>query len=372
MKQTALHSRHLALGARMVEFAGWEMPVWYAGIQAEHLAVRGQVGLFDVSHMGEFIVHGRDATAFLRRVLTNDVAALAVNQAQYSLIPNAEGGTVDDLLAYRLGDGERGQAVYMLVVNAANIDKDLDWLRERIRESERVAIDDRSPDTALLALQGPRAAPVLAALTRLPVWHMDYYHFDRGDVAGVAALVSRTGYTGEDGFEIMTAADDAGAVWDALMEAGAAQGIQPAGLGARDSLRIEATFPLYGHELDEATSAYEAGLGRFVKLEDKPEMVGHARLAREKAEGPARKLACLEMQARGIPRQGYPVLVEGLPVGAISSGLQSPSLGKAIGMALVPAAQAAPGTALAVDIRGQAVPAVTVRRPFYRRPVAGE
>jgi len=350
----------------LVEFAGWEMPVWYEGIQAEHHAVRTSVGLFDVSHMGEFIVHRRDALPFLRRTLTNDAAALVPGQAQYSLIPNAEGGTVDDLLVYRLPDDPRGDPVFLLVVNASNIDKDREWLRSQVRPEEKVDLDDRSDGMALVALQGPRAPAALAEVTRLPIWSMASYHFDRGEVAGVQALVSRTGYTGEDGFEIMAEGDDIVAIWEALLGAGAAHGIRPAGLGARDSLRLEASMPLYGHELDDATSALEAGLGRFVKL-DKPEMVGGARLQREKAEGPPRKMVCFEMTERGIPRQGYPILVNGRPAGAVTSGTQSPTLGKAIGMGYVPAEHAAVDTALAIDVRGQAVGARVVRRPFYRR-----
>ncbi|RIL10972.1 glycine cleavage system aminomethyltransferase GcvT [bacterium] len=370
VNRTPLFDRHQQLGARMVAFAGWEMPVWYAGIQAEHAAVREAVGLFDVSHMGEFIVHGRDGQAVLRRALTNDVAALEIGEAQYTLLPNAHGGTVDDLLAYRLPDNPRGHPVYLLVVNASNIDKDRDWLRAQVRPGEDAVLDDRSGDMALVALQGPRAPAVLAAATRLDVWRMGYYRFDRGDVAGVPALVSRTGYTGEDGFEIMADNADIGAVWDALVAAGAAHGLQPAGLGARDSLRIEAAMPLYGHELDDDTSAIEAGLGRFVKL-DKPEMVGRERLAREKAEGPARKMVCFEMTGRGIPRQGYAIHAGGAAAGSVTSGLQSPTLGRAIGMGYVPADRAGIGGELAVDIRGTLVPATIVRRPFYRRPDAG-
>jgi aminomethyltransferase len=366
VKRTPLFEQHRALGARMVEFGGWEMPVWYAGIAAEHLAVRSRVGLFDVSHMGEFIVNGRHGLAFLRRTLTNDAAALAPGQAQYTLIPNAEGGTVDDLLVYRLPDDAGGHPVFLLVVNAANIDVDRDWLRAQIRPDEKVKLDDRSDDFGLLALQGPRAAAVLAELTRLPVWSMPHYEFERGEVAGAQALVSRTGYTGEDGFEIMAEAGEIAAIWQALLAAGAAHEITPVGLGARDSLRLEATLPLYGHELDAETSALEAGLGKFVRL-DKPEMVGGDRLRREKAEGIARKLICLEMTGRGIPRQGYTVLADGQPIGAITSGTQSPTLGKAIGMAYVSPAFAAVGTELAVEIRDQAIAAQVVRRPFYRR-----
>jgi len=366
LKRTPLYDHHRALGARLTEFGGWEMPVWYAGIQAEHTAVRTAAGLFDVSHMGEFIVHGRHAEPLLRRTLTNDVALLEAGQAQYTLIPNTDGGTVDDLIAYRLPNDPGGHPVYLLVVNAGNIDKDRDWLRCQVRPGERATLDDRSDDTGLLALQGPLAPAVLAPVTALPVGALPAYHFERGEVAGVPALVSRTGYTGEDGYEIMAEAGDIAAVWTALLDAGAAHGVAPCGLGARDSLRLEASLPLYGHELDDDTSAIEAGLGKFVKL-DKPEMVGQARLRRDKADGPAKRLVCIETTGRGIPRQGYPILVGDRAVGVVTSGTQSPTLGKAIGMGYLPAAHAAVDTALGVDVRGQVVPARVVKRPFYRR-----
>ncbi len=371
MKRTPLYSRHVQLGARIVAFGGWEMPVWYDGIAAEHTAVRTQVGLFDVSHMGELVIHGPGALAFLRRVLTNDAAELALNEAQYTLLPNDAGGTVDDLLAYRLGED-----VFLLVVNAANIDTDRAWLQGQLDREPAgvVAMDDRSNDTGLLALQGPGAEALLSGLTELDLPAMAYYHFDRGEVAGVQAMVSRTGYTGEDGFEIMAGSKDVGAVWDALLarsgEQGRApceQGLAPCGLGARDSLRLEAAMPLYGHELDETVSALEAGLGRFVKLE-KPDQVGGERLRREKAEGTARSLVGLELLERVPPRQGYPILAGGEAVGVVTSGTLSPTLDKPIALGFVPPALKAPGTELAVAVRGREVPAVVVRRPFYRRP----
>jgi aminomethyltransferase len=249
-------------------------------------------------------------------------------------------------------------------VNASNIDKDREWLRGHL--TGRAELDDRSDDNALVALQGPRAPAVLAAATRLPIWTMPYYHFDRGEVAGVQALVSRTGYTGEDGFEIMVACPDAPAVWKALMTAGAEHGIAPAGLGARDSLRLEASMPLYGHELDDDTSALEAGLGFAVKL-DKAEMIGAERLRREKAEGLTRRLIGLEMIERGIPRQGYRILAGGSAVGVITSGTQSPTLGTSIGMGYVAKDLAVVGAEVSVEMRGREVPARIVRRPFYKR-----
>jgi len=358
----------VALGARMTAFGGWDMPVWYEGIPAEHEAVRTRVGLFDVSHMGEFVVHGIKAEAALRRLLTNDVAALAEGEAQYTLLPNEAGGTVDDLLAYRLGP-----RAFVLVVNAGNIAKDREWLRAHLGDPRSAGLDDHSDRKALLALQGPRSADVLDGLTRLPVRTMPYYHFGRGAVAGMEVLLSRTGYTGEDGFELMCEGEDVAALWEALLAAGAPHGIAPAGLGARDSLRLEAAMPLYGHELDDATSALEAGLKRFVVL-DKPGLVGAQmggeRLRAEAEGGTSRRLVGLELTERGIPREGYAIHAspEGPAIGAVTSGTLSPTLGKPIAMGYVPPEQAAVGTPLAVAVRDRLVPAVVVRRPFYRRP----
>jgi len=343
----------------MVEFAGWEMPIWYQGITHEHEAVRNRVGLFDVSHMGEFVLHGPDALPNLRRLLTNDAALLQDGQAQYSLLVNEDGGTVDDLLVYRMAED-----VFLLVVNAANIGKDLAWLTAHLEGD--VKLDDRSADTALVALQGPLAPAVLARLTPLSVWTLPYYGFQRGDVAGTQALVSRTGYTGEDGFEIMVAAEEASELWSRLLQAGAEHDLVPAGLGARDSLRIEASMPLYGHELDDATSALEAGLGFFVKL-DKPHMLGMERLRREKEGALTRKLMGFELIERGVPRQGYAVLSDGAPVGVVTSGLLSPTLGRPIGMGYVAPDLASVGNELDVDVRGRPVRARLVRRPFYKR-----
>ncbi len=364
MKRTPLYEQHRAAGARLTDFGGWEMPTWYAGIKAEHEAVRTRVGLFDVSHMGEFVIFGDHAERELRRLLTNDVAELADGQAQYTLLPNEQGGTVDDLLVYRLDE-----QAFLLVVNASNIDKDRAWLEGRLEG--RVTLHDRSDDKALLALQGPLAATTLAPLTRLPIWTMDYYHFGRGTVAGCQTMVSRTGYTGEDGFEIMCEPEDAPELWDALMAAGAEHDIQPCGLGARDSLRLESAMPLYGHELDEETSAIECGLKRFVEME-KPglevPMVGQDRFRAELENGAPRKLVGLAIEGRGIPRQGFAVSVGGEVVGAVTSGTMSPTLDRAIALAYVDPAHGKLDTAVEVDVRGRPVPARVVRRPFYRRP----
>lgn len=366
MKRTPLFENHKALDARLVEFGGWEMPVWYEGIPAEHEAVRRRVGLFDVSHMGELVVYGVKAEAALRRLLSNDVAELEIDEAHYTLLPNEQGGTVDDLLAYRLGPD-----VFLLVVNAGNIAEDRAWLQAHLGHPRSAALDDHSDAKALVALQGPMAPAVLSGITRLPVWQMGYYRFARGTVAGLGALVSRTGYTGEDGFEIMVESDDAPALWEALLEAGAPHGIAPCGLGARDSLRLEAAMPLYGHELDAETSALEAGLKRFTKLDksglDGPQMGGE-RFQREREDGVSKKLVGLEVRERGIPRQGYPILYEGRPIGSVTSGTMSPTLGKAIALGYVPPEQGVLGTELEIEVRGRAVPATVVRRPFYRRP----
>jgi aminomethyltransferase len=359
-QRTPLFDKHVALGARMTEFGGWDMPVWYSGIQEEHSAVRTGAGLSDVSHMGEFVVHGPGALDFLRRVLSNDPALLAVNQAQYTLLPNERGGTVDDLLCYKLDE-----RVYLLVVNASNIEKDFNWL-ESLREPS-AELDDRSPDKALLALQGPEAVAILAPLTDVPARAMEYYHFDRGDVAGIPSLVSRTGYTGEDGFEIMVDAEDAPDLWDRLIEAGSEKGLVPCGLGARDTLRLEAAFPLYGHELDDETSGIEAGLAFCIKL-DKPGMVGAARLRRDKEDGPAKKLVGLTVTERGIPRQGHPIVHDGSPVGVVTSGTMSPTLEEPIALGYVPPELAPVGSELAIRIRERDVAARVVKRPFYRRP----
>lgn len=363
MKRTPLHPAHVALGARLVEFGGWEMPVWYEGIQAEHEAVRTRVGLFDVTHMGEFVVYGHAAETALQRLLTNDLSTLRNGEAQYTLLPNEVGGTVDDLLVYRLSAD-----VFLLVVNASNIDKDRAWIEAHLPAGAK--LDDHSDGKGIIAVQGPTAPAVLSELTRIPIWTMDYYHFDRGRVADCEALVSRTGYTGEDGFEIMVESDDAMEVWDALLSVGEPHGIRPAGLGARDSLRLEACMALYGHELDDDTSAIEAGLKRFVSL-DKPDLkggiIGGERMRRELDEGVMRKLVGIVITGRGIARQGTAILADGAPVGVVTSGTHSPTLDKTIAMGYVPPAHGAVGTELEVEIRGRAVPATVVRRPFYRR-----
>jgi aminomethyltransferase len=359
LKQTPLHAEHVALNGKLVPFAGYEMPVQYpSGITAEHRAVRTAAGLFDVSHMGEFEVRGPQALDLVQHVTTNDASRLEVGQAQYSTLPAEDGTLLDDLLVYRFDDH------YLLVVNASNRERDLEWIR-RFAGRFDAELRDRSDEIALLALQGPKAAAVLAPLTDVDLESIAYYHFREGRVAGRPAVVSRTGYTGEDGFELYVANEDAAPLWRALLEAGAPEGVVPAGLGARDSLRLEMGYALYGNDLDERRTPLEAGLGWVVKL-DKGEFVGRDALVRQKEAGVAERLAGFRLLERGFPRHGYPVRHEGEPAGEVTSGVLSPSLGQGIGMAYLPAAAAKPGTRIEVMIRDQPVPAEVVRPPFYR------
>ena len=360
LKRTPLHDEHVALGGKIVPFAGYQMPVQYpSGITAEHRAVREAAGLFDVSHMGEFEVRGERARDFVQFVTTNDVDRLSVWQAQYSGLVDEQGRLLDDLLVYRFPDH------YFLVVNASN--RDRDWAAVR-QHAERFGVElrDRSDEMALLALQGPRAAAILARLTETDLEEIGYYRFRQGEVADRPAIISRTGYTGEDGFELYVAADDAPALWRRLLETGAPDGLVPAGLGARDSLRLEMGFALYGNDLDETRTPLEAGLGWVTKL-DKGEFVGREALQAQKERGVEMRLVGFRLLERGFPRQGYPVRVEGEEAGVVTSGVVSPSLGEGIGMAYVPAAAAKPGTRIEVVIRGQPVPGEVVRPPFYKQ-----
>ncbi len=357
--RTPLHGEHLALGAKMVPFAGYEMPVQYpTGITAEHNAVRNAAGLFDVSHMGEFEVRGARALEFVQHVATNDASRLEVGQAQYSTLLDDEGKLLDDLLVYRYPDH------YMLVVNGANRDKD--WAQvSRYVEEFGVDLVDRSDDVALLALQGPKAQSILSRLTDTDLDSIRYYRFAEGAVDGVPTTISRTGYTGEDGFELYVPAAEAAGLWRRILEAGAAEGIAPAGLGCRDSLRLEMGYALYGNDLDERTTPLEAGLGWVVKL-DKGDFVGRDALARQKERGVERKLVGFVLKERGFPRHGYPVSVAGETVGEVTSGVVSPTLGSGIGLAYVPVAAARPGTEIGIVIRDRAVPAEVVRPPFHK------
>ena len=359
--RTSLHARHEELGAKLVPFANYEMPVHYpGGITAEHRAVRTAAGLFDVSHMGEFEIRGERALDLIQRVTINDAARIAVGQAQYSAMCTDAGTIIDDLLVYRREDS------FMLVVNAANRKKDLDWIQGHAREIGRVEVTDSSDDFGLLAMQGPKARSILAPLVDTDVDGIGYYRFAEGRVAGVSAIVSATGYTGEDGFELYVAAEDAPALWDSLTGQGRAHGLVPAGLGARDSLRLEMGYALYGNDLDEEHTALESGLGWITKL-DKGEFVGRAALARQKEEGVRRRLVGIRLEDRGFPRPGYEVIAResGQVVGSLTSGTVSPSLGCGVAMGYVAREHAKAGSLLQVNVRGKTVDAVACRPPFY-------
>jgi aminomethyltransferase len=361
LRRTPLYDRHREAGAKIVDFAGWEMPVQYTGVIEEHRAVRTAAGLFDVSHMGEVRVRGAGAEAFLQRLTPNDVGKLVPGRAHYSGLLTDRATYVDDILIYRLAADD-----FLVVVNASNAGRDFEWIAAQAAGGAEVAGDveviDESDRYALLALQGPKALEILAPLASPDVSGLKYYGFAQGQVAGAPALISRTGYTGEDGFELYLAPEDAPEVWRRLVEAGAV----PAGLGARDTLRLEAAMALYGHEIDDTTTPFEAGLNWVVKL-DKGEFLGRDALAAQKAAGIPRKLVGFEVRGRGIARQGHPVVSEGGTVGIVTSGTWSPTFEKALGLAYVPPEMAAPGTPLTIEVRGKALPAVVVETPFYKR-----
>jgi aminomethyltransferase len=367
-RRTPLHECHREAGARLVPFAGWEMPVQYAGVIEEHRAVREAAGLFDVSHMGEIRVSGPGAEDLLQRLTPNDVAKLVPGRAHYSGLLTERGTYVDDVLVYRLAAEE-----FLVVVNASNAARDFEWIASRSGAGARAArVTDASDDYALLALQGPRALEILAPLASPEVAALRYYGFAEGSVDGVPALISRTGYTGEDGFELYLAPEAAPRVWRRLLAVGAERGLRPAGLGARDTLRLEAGMALYGHEIDETTTPLEAGLSWVVKLDKPVPFLGREALLAQRAEGVRRKLVGFAVAGRGIARQGHPVVSEGGSgatgtIGAVTSGTWSPTFEKALGMAYVPAGLAAPGTGLAIEVRGKRLPATVAELPFYKR-----
>ena len=362
LHETPIRDRHAALGARMIDFAGWLMPVQYAGILEEHRAVRERAGLFDLSHMGELFLEGPEAGTALAAALITNPPALAEGRAQYSMIVAPDGGIIDDLIVYRLAADR-----FLVVANASNARTVSDALAERITGFKAV-LDDRSLAMALVAIQGPRSVEIMAPLTDVDLGAVRYYAIAEGTVAGIPALVARTGYTGEDGFEVFVDNGRAVELWDALMGAGSASGLAPIGLGARDTLRLEAGMPLYGNELDRTTNPYEANLGRVVKLDKPGDFVGRAALEKAARDGVGRRLVGLVMRGRGIARHGYPVFSGDRPTGIVTSGTQSPSLGKAIAIAYVATSDAEPGTMVDVEIRGQRVPAEVVALPFYQRP----
>jgi aminomethyltransferase len=361
MKKTPLHAMHLAAGARMVEFAGWELPLRYGGLIDEHLAVRTRAGLFDVSHMGEISVRGPQALALLQRVTCNDVSRLQPGRAHYTALTTPGGAFVDDLLVYQLAPDD-----YLLVVNAANAAKDQAWLAEHAAPFD-ARVRDVSDDWAQLALQGPAAAPILQPLVEAPLARLRYYGFVRAEVEGASCLISRTGYTGEDGFEIYVPVADATRVWQAVVAAGGPHGLSLVGLGARDTLRLEARMALYGNDIDQTTTVLEADLGWIVKL-DKGDFIGREVLARQAAGGVQRRLVGFEMRGRAVARHGHAVLADGREVGRVTSGSHAPFLRRNIGLAYLPVEHGASGTEIAIDIRGRAEPAVVVPTPFYRRP----
>ena len=358
LKRTPLFSAHVKAGARMVPFGGWEMPVQYRGIVEEHRTVRAAVGCFDVSHMGEFEIEGPGALATLQTLTTNDVAALEIGQVQYSLLCRPDGGIVDDLTLYRLATDR-----FMLTVNAGNIDKDWSHVTTAA-PAEGARWRDVSTSTGLIAVQGPRAEAVVGRLADQDIARIGYYRFARGKVAGVAALISRTGYTGEDGFELYVAAGDTEQLWNALLGQGAAEGVAPIGLGARDTLRLEMRYALYGNDIDETTNPLEAGLGWVVKPA-KGEFLGRAAIERVRAAGPGRKLIGLEMTERAVARHGYPVVKEGAAIGVVTSGSYGPSVDRYIAMAYVATPHAAVGTDVGVEVRGQVRAARVVKTPFH-------
>jgi len=360
LKRTAFYDIHRELGAKIVEFAGFEMPVQYTGIIEEHRRVRESVGLFDVSHMGEVEIRGAHALEFIQKITTNDASKLPAGRVQYSAMCYDDGGIVDDLLVYNLGDR------YMLVINAANTAKDIEWINAHA--SGNVEVTDRSDDYSLLALQGPKSLLTLSALTKADIGSLPYYHCLHGRVAGVDMIISRTGYTGEPGFELYFPSDVAtgAGIWSALMEAGAAFGIGPVGLGARDTLRLEMGYCLYGHDIDQTTNPIEAGLGWITKT-DKGEFLGKARIMKAKQAGVERKLVGFALNDRAFPRQGYPISAGGTPTGKVTSGTFSPVLDRGIGMGYVASAQSKPGTPLTISIRNRDVPAEVVQPPFIRK-----
>lgn len=363
--RTPLYDRHVALGAKMVPFAGYEMPVQYVGIIAEHTTVRQRAGLFDIGHMGQVDVSGPDALTYLQYLTPNDVSSLEPGQAHYSMLPNERGGLLDDILIYRnpTGDG------YFVVINASNRHKDVAWMH-KVREEHPewdVTVRDVSDEVGMIAIQGPTAAAITQQITDEDLSKLGYYYWQRATVAGVPMMIGRTGYTGEDGFELFPPIAEVGRIWDALMTAGAGKGLQPIGLGARDTLRLEARMPLYGQELGEDISPYEAGTGWAVKLA-KGDFIGRESMAAVKERGAARKSVGFRMTERsGAPRTHYPVGIDGQVIGEVTSGAFSPTLGENIGLALIDAEHAGVGKPLQVEIRGKWFNAEQIKMPFYKR-----
>jgi len=359
LRKTPLNDVIRRTGAKLVDFAGWEMPVQFNSVLEEHVAVRTRAGLFDVSHMGEIRVEGSGALNLLQQLTPNDVEALAPGQAHYSALLTERGTFVDDILVYRLGEGR-----FLLCVNASNVEKDFAYVRDHV--SGAVRVEDASAQYAQLALQGPRAAAILSRLADQDLTTILAYHFIEGTLRGVPALLSRTGYTGEDGFELYLDPEHAAGIWVALLEEGERDGLVPCGLGARDTLRLEARMPLYGNDIDDSVTPLEAGVGFMVRLE-KGEFLGSTVLHRQKQAGVERKLMGFEMTGRGIPRHGYPLRVGGGEVSRVTSGTFAPYLKKSIGLGYFPASMARIGQEIEVEIRGSGIAGKIVKTPFYKR-----
>ncbi|WP_439127322.1 glycine cleavage system aminomethyltransferase GcvT [Polaribacter sp.] len=360
MKNIALNDVHVSLGAKMVPFAGYNMPVQYEGVTAEHLTVREAVGVFDVSHMGEFLVSGKNALALLQKVTSNDVSKLAIGDAQYSCFPNTENGIVDDLICYRIKEEQ-----YLLVVNASNIEKDWNWIN-KYNEEFHAELKDLSEDYSLLAIQGPKAVEAMQSLSSLDLADIPFYKFKVGDFAGIEnVIISATGYTGSGGFEIYCKNSEVEQIWKRVFLAGAKYGIKPIGLAARDTLRLEMGYCLYGNDIDDTTSPIEAGLGWITKFTK--DFINHEALAKQKEHKPEKRLVAFELNERGIPRQGYDIVDNnGNIIGNVTSGTMSPCLQKGIGLGYVPALFAKSGTRIHIQVRKKVIPATLVKLPFYK------
>lgn len=360
--RTPLYNRHVALGARIIEFGGWEMPVWYSGGLREHHTVRQRAGLFDVSHMGEILIDGPNAFSFVQRMLTNDVGALQAGQVQYTFLCNEWGGVIDDLTVCRFAE-----SVFLCIVNAANIEKDYNWMNGHAGEGVRVL--NMSDATSLIAIQGPRSREILGSVASEPFNELRYYHFTDRFISGIEVRILRTGYTGEDGFEILCAPRDAEKLWDSLLEAGVSFGLIPCGLGARDTLRLEAGMALYGNDLDEDHTPLEANLARFVKLQKQGDFVGKEALVLQQQKGVTRKLIGFMMDGRDIARSHHEIYsLDGSRIGEVTSGAPSPTLIRNIGLAYVSSEYCEYGTEISIRVREKDCPAIVVKPPFYRKP----
>ena len=360
-KKTCLYDKHVALGALMQPFAGFEMPIQYSNIKEEHLAVRNHCGVFDVSHMGEVFITGKDAQKYVNHIFTNDVTPDEPNKVYYGMMLYPDGGTVDDLLVYKMSETK-----FFLVINAANIDKDVDWMKQNATGFD-IVIDHCSDRYGQLAIQGPEAEAVVEEVLGLPCKDLVFYTFKEMNVAGEEIILSRTGYTGEDGFEIYGSGEDMNKLWDEILKIGKEDGVMPCGLGCRDTLRFEAALPLYGNEMDDVITPLEAGLGYFVKLKQEADFIGKAPLAKMKEAGVPRKLIGLELTGKGIARHGAKVFKGDKEIGFVTTGYMSPTLGKTIANVIVDADQAEIGNEVQVEIRNKKVPAVLISKKFLKK-----